>query len=122
METPSSTDSVKRFLCNVQNHLSDEKKWVTLWSDGVQAMYMELKEQVKLEICDVDHIAITHDSWTSLNNDSYDTITSHFINESRELTTKVDGQLKWMEVTLPRTLRKWWSQPRKHGDFQMIPS
>ena len=60
-------------------------------------MYMELKEQVKLEIRDVDHIAITHDSWTSLNNESYDTITAHFINESWELktrvlqTTKVDG-------------------------------
>ena len=42
-------------------------------SQRVKAMYSQMVAVVMEELSEIEHVAITHDSWTSLNNESYDT-------------------------------------------------
>ena len=51
----------------------------TIKTNVIQKMYTELKENLQVEIQQVIHLAITHDGWTSLANESYETCTVHFI-------------------------------------------
>ena len=60
-------------------------------------MYTTLEQEIKEEIGTVRNLAITHDSWTSLGNESYDTVTAHYIingAESWQLQSKVLSTLK----------------------------
>ena len=56
-----------------------------------------VKEEIKDDVGQCCDMAITHDSWTSLNTDSFNTVTTHFITETWELlsvvlqTTKMVG-------------------------------
>ena len=47
--------------------------------------YEKQKEEVKKELHDVDHVCVTTDTWTSINNDSFFTITCHFISPNFEM-------------------------------------
>lgn len=48
-------------------------------TDLLPAKYDEIKQRVKKELEEADHIAVTTDLWTSLANDSYMSLTAHFI-------------------------------------------
>ncbi|WAQ99568.1 ZBED1-like protein [Mya arenaria] len=42
----------------------------------------EVKDKVRTDLETCDNVSITHDSWTSLKNESYETVTAHFIDNS----------------------------------------
>ena len=84
-------------------------------SQRVKAMYSQMVAVVMEELSEIEHVAITHDSWTSLNNESYDTVTAHFIDKSWGLrtrvlqTSKVEGShtAETIQETLEATKAKW---------------
>jgi hypothetical protein len=57
----------------------------------------EIEEKLKKDINDTNDMAITHDSWTSINTESYGTVTAHFIDKEWQLksvvleTKKIEG-------------------------------
>ena len=42
---------------------------------------IEIEARVKEDIKSCENVAITHDSWTSLNTESYSTVTVHYIEQ-----------------------------------------
>jgi len=74
-----------------------------------------MAETIKKELSDVQDIAITHDGWTSVNTESYSTVTAHFINKDWELrsvvleTKKVEGSHTGENIKscLLETQQKW---------------
>ena len=78
-------------------------------------MYSKMVAVVMEELSEIEHVAITHDSWTSLNNESYDTVTAHFINQNWSLrtrvlqTSKVEGShtAETIQESLEATKAKW---------------
>ncbi|WAR27086.1 ZBED1-like protein [Mya arenaria] len=54
----------------------------------------EVKDKVRTDLETCDNVSITHDSWTSLKNESYETVTAHFIDNSWTLKTAVLGAMK----------------------------
>ncbi|KAK7913711.1 hypothetical protein WMY93_013922 [Mugilogobius chulae] len=55
----------------------------------IPALYESLKNNVKTSLSQADRVAMTTDSWTSCSNQSYITITSHFIDCDWKLKTFV---------------------------------
>lgn len=74
-----------------------------------------IETKIKQEISELHDIAITHDSWTSLNTESYSTVTGHFINKDWELksvvleTKKMDGShtAENIKASLFETQARW---------------
>jgi len=56
-----------------------------------------MESKLKSDIQDIDDMAITHDGWTSINTESFSTVTGHFITDDFKLhsvvleTRKVEG-------------------------------
>lgn len=65
---------------------------------GRKAMYAKMtvahgkaKTQLRVLLDNSTNVALTHDAWTSLHTESYDTITAHFISPEWELHSAVLG-------------------------------
>lgn len=56
---------------------------------GLEKKFIEMTEKMRKDIKSVEQLAITHDSWTSLNTESYGTVTVHLIDEQWNLKTYV---------------------------------
>lgn len=52
-------------------------------------IYHEAKEKLRDELSKVDYVALTCDCWTSMTNDSYLTVTVHYINEKIKSVSRV---------------------------------
>ena len=74
-----------------------------------------IEAQMKADLKNVDNMAITHDGWTSINTESYSTVTGHYINDNWELksvvleTKKVDGShtAENIKKSLLTTQQRW---------------
>lgn len=74
-----------------------------------------IEKTIKEEISELRDISITHDSWTSLNTESYSTVTGHYINKDWELksvvleTKKMDGShtAENIKSSLLETQARW---------------
>lgn len=74
-----------------------------------------METKIKVEIQQCRNVSITHDGWTSLNTESYNTTTLHFINNDWELKTavldtkKIEGSHTSERIaeTLETTKVKW---------------
>ncbi|XP_069107962.1 E3 SUMO-protein ligase ZBED1-like [Argopecten irradians] len=54
----------------------------------------EIEQKLSMEIRNCEGVAITHDSWTSLATESFNTTTVHFIDNNWELQSAVLGTIK----------------------------
>ncbi|XP_017836262.1 zinc finger BED domain-containing protein 1-like [Drosophila busckii] len=63
------------------------------------AQYEELRKKVKMDLSDVDDLAITADCWTSRANDGYLTVTCHFINTNFDMKCAVLSTKKLLTAT-----------------------
>lgn len=59
----------------------------------IEARFLDAKELLKKEVRK-KFVAITHDAWTSLNTENYDTVTASFINDDWHLQCKVLETMK----------------------------
>lgn len=74
-----------------------------------------METKIKVEIQQCKNVSITHDGWTSLNTESCNTTTLHFINNDWELKTavldtkKIEGSHTSERIaeTLQTTKVKW---------------
>ena len=58
--------------------------------DSLQKKHTEMKAKLKTDLSTSgSEISITHDGWTSMATESYDTVTAHFINKDWELKSAV---------------------------------
>lgn len=48
-----------------------------------------MTEKLKTDLNELESVSITHDGWTSLNTESYNTTTAHFIDSNWEMKTVV---------------------------------
>lgn len=55
----------------------------------IEDLFIEQKGALKEDIAKCENVAITHDSWTSINTESYDTVTAHYITDEWEMKSKV---------------------------------
>ena len=62
--------------------------------DKLQNKYTAMKESLKKDMCAVDFVGLTHDGWTSLNTESYDTVTCSYIDKDWNMQCKVLDTLK----------------------------
>ena len=62
--------------------------------DKLQNTYTAMKESLKKDMCAVDFVGLTHDGWTSLNTESYDTVTCSYIDKDSNMQCKVLDTLK----------------------------
>lgn len=60
-------------------------------------LYNSLEEMVKTKLKDAENIAITTDGWTSINNESYQAITVHFIDSNCKLVSLLIGCRRFNE-------------------------
>ena len=75
----------------------------------------QIKAMMKSDLKHVEHMAITHDGWTSINTESFSTVTGHYINDQWELrsvvleTRKVDGShtAENIKESLLTTQQQW---------------
>ena len=64
-------------------------------TDSLKKKHLEMKAKLKAELSSAgSEILITHDGWTSMATESYDTVTAHFINRDWELKSAVLHTLK----------------------------
>lgn len=57
----------------------------TLSNSLLPELYLKIHASVKEALCRTEYVAITTDGWTSINNDSYQAVTVHFIDENSKL-------------------------------------
>lgn len=58
-----------------------------LLKNWINEKYKEAKNKIQLELDNINKVYITTDIWTSINTDSFLTVTCHFINEEFKLRT-----------------------------------
>ena len=76
---------------------------------------IEVEARVKEEIKSFENVAITHDCWTSLNTESYSTVTVHYIDQRWNMksavleTQKMEGSHTSDNISkgLMETKQKW---------------
>ena len=61
----------------------------TLKANVLDKMQVQLNKEIFNEISETEDVALTHDSWTSLANNNYETATVHYISKSWVMKGKV---------------------------------
>ena len=80
-------DSFKRFVNELDDrYVPPGRKFIVTEMDK---LYRKVRCNLETSLKDVDDVAITHDAWTSLNTQSYDTVTVHYISSTWNLKSAV---------------------------------
>ena len=61
----------------------------TVKANVLDKMQAQLSKEIFNEISEIEDVALTHDSWTSLVNNNYETATVHYISKSWIMKGKV---------------------------------
>ena len=80
-------------------------------------MYTTRAGEIKRELLQISHVALTSDLWTSRTKESYLTITCHFVTSTWELKSLVLEKFGSKKTTRLRTLRRHSKKLRKNGEF-----
>jgi hypothetical protein len=81
-----------------------------------QSKKIEVEARVKEEIKSCEHVAITHDSWTSLNTESYSMVTVHYMDGKWNIKFVVLEKRKMEGSHTSENISKGLMESKRNGD------
>ena len=80
-------------------------------------MYTTRAKEIKRELLQISHVALTSDLWTSRTTESYLAITCHFVTSTWELKFLVLAMFGLKKTTRLSTLPRHSQKLQKNGEF-----